>query len=74
MPKKSGELLSPLGLLYLAGLLQYAAPSAAFATPTVNGYRRFKLNSLAPDRCLGLRPSRRHDPRARRRRRSGDAI
>ena len=51
MPKTSGELLSPLGLSYLAGLLQYAAPSAVFATPTVNGYRRFKPNSLAPDRA-----------------------
>src|SRR5580698_8400055 len=51
MPNKSGEMLSPLGLSYLAGLLQYAAPSAAFATPTVNGFRRFKPNSLAPDRA-----------------------
>ena len=51
MPRKSGEVLSPLGLSYLAGLLQYAGPSTAFATPTVNGYRRFKPNSLAPDRA-----------------------
>jgi glutamine synthetase len=50
-PQKSDELLSPLGQSYLAGLLQYAVPSTVFATPTVNGYRRFKPNSLAPDRA-----------------------
>jgi glutamine synthetase len=50
-PEKSGDVLSPLGMSYLAGLLQYAVPSTVFATPTVNGYRRFKPNSLAPDRA-----------------------
>jgi glutamine synthetase len=50
MPQAPGEILSPLGRSYLAGLLQYAVPSTAFATPTVNGYRRLKPNSLAPDR------------------------
>ncbi len=44
-------------------------PRPLFATPTVNGYRRFRPNSLAPDRAdLGLRPSRRDGARARRRR------
>jgi glutamine synthetase len=51
MPQKAGELLSPLGRSYLAGLLQYAASATVFATPTVNGYRRFRPNSLAPDRA-----------------------
>jgi glutamine synthetase len=51
MPQKSGEVLSPTGMSYLAGLLQYAVPATVFATPTVNGYRRFKPNSLAPDRA-----------------------
>ena len=51
MPRKSGEALSPTGLAYLAGLLEYAVPSTAFATPTVNGYRRLRPNSLAPDRA-----------------------
>jgi glutamine synthetase len=51
MPRKSGDFLSPLGQSYLAGLLQYAAAATVFATPTVNGYRRFRLNSLAPDRA-----------------------
>ncbi len=51
MPQKFGEILSPLGQSYLAGLLQYAVPATAFATPTINGYRRFRPNSLAPDRA-----------------------
>jgi glutamine synthetase len=51
MPEKSGEVLSPLGQSYLAGILHHAVPSTVFATPTVNGYRRFKPNSLAPDRA-----------------------
>ncbi len=51
MPPKGDDVLSTLGRCYLAGLLAYAAPSTAFATPTVNGYRRFRPNSLAPDRA-----------------------
>jgi glutamine synthetase len=31
--------------------LEHAVPATVFATPTVNGYRRFKPNSLAPDRA-----------------------
>ena len=50
-PQQSGEALSPLGLSYLAGILNHAAPATVFATPTVNGYRRFRANSLAPDRA-----------------------
>jgi len=49
-PEARGELLSPLGQAYLAGILHYAVPATVFATPTVNGYRRFRPNSLAPDR------------------------
>lgn len=44
-------LLSSLGESWLAGLLEHAAPSSAFASPTVNGYRRYRPNSLAPDRA-----------------------
>ena len=49
--EKSAEVLSSLGRGYLAGLLHYAVPGAVFATPTVNGYRRLRPNSLAPDRA-----------------------
>jgi glutamine synthetase len=51
MPARAGEVLSPFGRQYVAGLLAHAAPATAFATPTVNGYRRFRPNSLAPDRA-----------------------
>jgi glutamine synthetase len=51
MAEREGQHLSPLGLGFLGGLLRHAAASTAFATPTVNGYRRFRLNSLAPDRA-----------------------
>jgi glutamine synthetase len=44
------DTLSPLGRAYLAGLLAGAAEAVAFAAPTVNGYKRFRANSLAPDR------------------------
>jgi glutamine synthetase len=42
--------LSVLARHYLAGLLAHATASAAFATPTINGYRRYKPFTLAPDR------------------------
>src|SRR3954471_23932918 len=51
MPERDGDPLSPLGKSFLGGLLQNAVASTVFATPTVNGYRRFKPNSLAPDRA-----------------------
>lgn len=51
MPKSGGEPVSALGKHYMAGLLAHAGPATAFTTPTVNGYRRFKPNSLAPDRA-----------------------
>ena len=51
MPERSDDVLSPLGRSFLAGLLAYAVPATPFATPTVNGYRRFRPNSLAPDRA-----------------------
>lgn len=50
-PEREGDRLSPLGMRYLGGLLDHAVPSTVFASPTVNGFRRFKPNSLAPDRA-----------------------
>jgi glutamine synthetase len=44
------EDLSELGKQYLAGLLAHARGASAFATPTVNGYKRYRPYSLAPDR------------------------
>ena len=51
MPAPGKEPLSDIGRSYLGGLLANAVPATVFATPTVNGYRRFKPNSLAPDRA-----------------------
>jgi len=52
MAKDDGEPLSAFGKNYLAGLLQHARASAAFTTPTINGYKRYRSYSLAPDRAI----------------------
>src|SRR3984885_805022 len=52
------EGLSVLGLQYLAGLLRHAEPGAAFSTPTVNGYKRYRPYTLAPDRAIWARDNR----------------
>ena len=51
MPESADAALSKVGMGYLGGLLKHAVAATVFATPTVNGYRRFKPNSLAPDRA-----------------------
>ncbi|MDP2377009.1 glutamine synthetase family protein [Reyranella sp.] len=40
--------LSAIGEAWLAGLLMHARGSCVLATPTVNGYARFRPNALAP--------------------------
>ncbi|SHK97018.1 L-glutamine synthetase [Pseudonocardia thermophila] len=50
VPEEPDAVLSPTASAYLAGLLDHAPAAAAFATPTVNGYKRYQPNSLAPDR------------------------
>ena len=42
--------LSREGRQFVAGLLEHATPMAVFAAPTVNGYKRFRPYSFAPDR------------------------
>src|SRR3989475_2815168 len=46
------EDLSTLGKQYLAGLLAHARGAAALSTPTINGYKRYRPYSLAPDRVV----------------------
>jgi glutamine synthetase len=46
------DVLSPLGKSYLAGLLAHARGAAALSTPTLNGYKRYRPYSLAPDRVV----------------------
>jgi len=50
--------LSPLGVHYLAGLLTHARAAAAFTTPTINGYKRYRAYSLAPDRAIWAQDNR----------------
>jgi len=49
-PIDDGTTLSPIGRHYLAGLLDHASESCLLTTPTVTGYKRYRPNSLAPDR------------------------
>src|SRR5437763_3012988 len=49
---EGGEQLSPLGRHFLAGLLAHARAAAAFTTPTINGYKRYRAYALAPDRVI----------------------
>jgi glutamine synthetase len=46
-----GAALSELGRAFTAGLLEHAAATSVFATPTINGYKRFAPFSFAPDRA-----------------------
>lgn len=50
IPKKKGQPLSETGKHYLAGLLAHARGATALTTPTINGYKRYRPYSLAPDR------------------------
>ncbi|MGE0518946.1 MAG: glutamine synthetase family protein [Candidatus Binatia bacterium] len=43
--------LSAFGQHFLGGLLEHAAASAVFSTPTINGYKRYRPYSLAPSRA-----------------------
>ena len=51
-PSESSEALSPSAGHYLAGLLEHARASTVFTTPTINGYKRYRSYSLAPDRAI----------------------
>jgi glutamine synthetase len=57
-PTQAGAELSPLGLHYLAGLKEHACGAAVLASPTINGYRRYRPFSLAPDRAIWARDNR----------------
>ncbi len=52
------EGLSAIGRHFLGGLLAHAPASAAFAAPTINGYKRYRAYSLAPDRAIWARDNR----------------
>ena len=44
--------LSHLARHWMGGLLRHAAAAAAFTTPTINGYKRYMPNSMAPDHVV----------------------
>ncbi len=50
--------LSTVGRHFLGGLLAHAQAAAAFTTPTVNGYKRYRTYALAPDRVIWARDNR----------------
>jgi glutamine synthetase len=48
----SNQDLTGIGAQWLAGLLAHARGAAALSTPTLNGYKRYRPYSLAPDRVV----------------------
>ena len=52
MPASDGETLSQTGRHWLGGLLLHARAAALFSAPTINAYKRYRPNSLAPDRAI----------------------
>ncbi|MET0877384.1 MAG: glutamine synthetase, partial [Tardiphaga sp.] len=58
MSTDANEPLSPFGRGYLAGLLAHARAATVFTTPTINGYKRYRSYSLAPDRAIWGRDNR----------------
>jgi len=58
IPADEGAALSPLGLNFAGGLLEHADAASVFTTPTINGYKRFRPYSLAPDRRIWGRDNR----------------
>jgi glutamine synthetase len=58
MPETEGGELSLLGMHYLGGLKAHARGASVLACPTLNGYRRYRPFSLAPDRAIWARDNR----------------
>jgi glutamine synthetase len=50
--------LSELGQHFLGGLRAHARAATVFSTPTINGYKRYRSYSLAPDRAIWGRDNR----------------
>lgn len=46
------EGMSQVARSWLGGVLRHAAAAAAFSTPTINGYKRYQPNSMAPDHVV----------------------
>lgn len=46
------DLLSPIAQSFLAGLLFHAKEATIFSTPTINGYKRYRPFTLAPNHIV----------------------
>ncbi|WP_169569314.1 glutamine synthetase family protein [Sneathiella limimaris] len=57
MPNEGSD-ISELGLNWIAGLLAHARESCLLSTPTINGYKRYRPFTLAPDRIQWGRDNR----------------
>lgn len=53
-----GKQISDIGNMWIAGILAHAKESCVFSTPTINGYKRYRPFSLAPDRIQWGRDNR----------------
>lgn len=58
LPDQAGEELSVVGRHFIAGQLAHAKAACVFANPTINGYKRFRPYSMAPDRIAWARDNR----------------
>jgi glutamine synthetase len=58
VPGDGDEILSETGRQFIAGLIEHAGAGSAFAAPTINAYKRYQPNSLAPDRAAWGRDNR----------------
>ncbi|HEX7855663.1 MAG TPA: glutamine synthetase family protein [Sphingobium sp.] len=58
VPDAGGQPLSQVGSAFAAGLLEHAVAACLLTTPTINGYKRYRPFSLAPDRVLWGRDNR----------------
>ncbi|HWK43223.1 MAG TPA: glutamine synthetase family protein [Stellaceae bacterium] len=58
MSDQPGEPFSETARFYLGGLLAHARAATAFSTPTINGYKRYRPYSNAPDRVSWARDNR----------------
>ena len=47
--------LSEVGRHFVGGLLQHASAACVFSNPTINGYKRLRPNSLAPNQATWAR-------------------
>lgn len=52
MVKEGDAYLTGMAKHWLGGLLHHAPAAMLFSTPTINGYRRYRPMSLAPDRAI----------------------